>query len=88
MLFYAENRFISVCLRNYSTELYGKGFDAKNIHCMMKFAALYPDKQIVAPLVRQLLWSHILLIIPSTTSFLSHHGSRPTLVEARTQSQD
>lgn len=46
------------------TGLYGKGFDAKNLHRMMKFAALYPDKQIVAPLVRQLSWSHILLIIP------------------------
>lgn len=51
-------------LSNQLTELYGKGFDAKNIHRMMKFAALYPDKQIVAPLVRQLSWSHILLIIP------------------------
>ena len=36
----------------------------KNIHRMMKFAALYPDKQIVAPVVRRLSWSHILLIIP------------------------
>lgn len=51
-------------LSNQLTELYGKGFDAKNIHRMMKFAALYPDKQIVAPLVRQLSWSHILLVIP------------------------
>lgn len=51
-------------LSNQLSELYGKGFDAKNLHRMMKFASLYPDKQIVAPLVRQLSWSHILLIIP------------------------
>ena len=60
----AYGKQVIACLSNQLTELYGKGFDAKNIHRMMKFAALYPDKQIVAPLVRQLSWSHILLIIP------------------------
>lgn len=60
----AYGKQVIASLSNQLTELYGKGFDAKNIHRMMKFAALYPDKQIVAPLVRQLSWSHILLIIP------------------------
>ena len=31
---------------------------------MMQFAALFPDFQIVAPLVRQLSWSHFLIVMP------------------------
>jgi len=38
------------------TQEYGKGFEAKNRRRMMKFAGLFPDFQIVAPLVRQLSW--------------------------------
>lgn len=41
-----------------------KGFDEKNIRRMMQFAQLFPDKQIVAPLARQLSWSHFLIVIP------------------------
>jgi predicted nuclease of restriction endonuclease-like (RecB) superfamily len=44
--------------------LYGTGFEAKNLHRMMKFAGVFPDFEIVAPLVRQLSWSHFLLLIP------------------------
>jgi predicted nuclease of restriction endonuclease-like (RecB) superfamily len=43
---------------------YGKGFEAKNIRRMMKFAVVFPDFEIVAPLVRQLSWSHFLTLIP------------------------
>jgi predicted nuclease of restriction endonuclease-like (RecB) superfamily len=43
---------------------YGRGFEAKNLHRMMKFAGLFPDFEIVAPLVRQLSWSHFLILIP------------------------
>lgn len=60
----AYGKQIVATLARQLTEIYGKGFDAKNLHRMMKFAALYPDKQIVAPLARQLSWSHILLVIP------------------------
>lgn len=43
--------------------LYGKkGFDKKNIRRMMKFAVVFPNVQIVAPLVRQLSWSHFLIV--------------------------
>ena len=41
-----------------------KGFDEKNIRRMMQFASLFPDVQIVAPLVRQLSWSHFLIVMP------------------------
>ena len=46
-------------------EEYGtKGFDEKNIRRMMKFASLFPDFQIVAPLARQLSWSHFVEVMP------------------------
>ena len=45
-------------------EEYGvKGFDAKNIHRMMQFAQKFPDEQIVASLMRQLSWTHILQVL-------------------------
>ena len=46
-------------------EEYGvKGFDVKNVHRMMQFATLFPDSQIVAPLARQLWWSHFVEVMP------------------------
>lgn len=46
------------------TAEYGKGFDSKNLRRMMQFASVFPNLQIVAPLVRQLSWSHFLQVIP------------------------
>ena len=46
------------------TEEYGKGFNEKNLRRMMQFAELFPDFQIVAPLARQLSWSHFLILFP------------------------
>ena len=40
-----------------------KGFDEKNIHRMMQFAQLFPKEQIVASLMRQLSWTHILQVL-------------------------
>jgi len=46
-------------------EKYGvKGFDEKSIRRMMQFAEIFPDIQIVAPLARQLSWSHFLMVMP------------------------
>lgn len=42
---------------------FGKGFDSKSLRKMMRFASVFPDIQIVAPLVRQLSWSHFLQVI-------------------------
>ena len=45
-------------------EEYGsKGFDEKNIHRMMQFAQEFPDEQIVASMMRQLSWTHILQVL-------------------------
>ena len=46
-------------------ELYGtKGFEPRTIRRMMQFASLFPDIQIVTPLVTQLSWSHFLAVMP------------------------
>ena len=52
---------VSTQLQSY----YGtKGFEKSSITRMMKFAKLFPDKQIVAPLAQQLSWSHFMIIMP------------------------
>lgn len=43
---------------------YGKGFSKHNLFKMMQFAEIFPDEKIVASLIRQLSWTHILAIIP------------------------
>jgi predicted nuclease of restriction endonuclease-like (RecB) superfamily len=44
---------------------YGKrGFDEKNIRRMVQFAQVFPDKQIVVSLIRQLSWTHFIALIP------------------------
>ena len=46
-------------------DYYGeKGFDKKNLHRMMQFAQKFPDEKIVASMMRQLSWTHILQILP------------------------
>jgi hypothetical protein len=43
---------------------YGKGFSKRNILYMMQFAKTFPEKKIVVSVVRQLSWTHILVVIP------------------------
>ena len=45
---------------------YGDSFEEKNLRRMMQFATEYPDFEIVASLIRQLTWTHFLII----TSFV------------------
>lgn len=46
------------------TEQYGNNYGVKNLRRMMQFAQIFNDEQIVVPLVRQLSWTHFLLLIP------------------------
>ncbi len=48
-------------------QLYGKTFHVKNLRRMMRFAEVFDDFEIVAPLVRQLSWSHFLTLLPLKT---------------------
>lgn len=59
----AYGKQIVATLSRQLTEEYGKGFDSKNLHRMMQFANVFPDEEIVAPLARQLSWSHFLQVI-------------------------
>lgn len=43
---------------------YGSNFNEKNLRRMMRFAEVFSEFTIVAPLVRQLSWSHFLILIP------------------------
>lgn len=43
---------------------YGQGFSEKNLRRMMQFAALFPNEQQVAPLLRHLSWTHFLALLP------------------------
>lgn len=50
-----------------STQLskeYGASFAEKNLRRMMQFSKVFPEKEIVVSLIRQLSWTHILAIIP------------------------
>ena len=50
-------------------EEYGtKGFEERTVRRMMKFAQLFPDFQIVSPLLSKLSWSHFLIVMPIKTS--------------------
>ncbi|MGN7787124.1 PDDEXK nuclease domain-containing protein [Niabella sp. 22666] len=43
---------------------YGTSFSEKNLRRMMQFADVFPDEKIVVSLIRQLSWTHIIVIIP------------------------
>jgi len=43
---------------------FGRGFEAKNLHRMVKFAQAFPEAEIVATLSRQLSWSHVVDLLP------------------------
>ncbi len=43
---------------------YGTSFSEKNLRRMMQFARCFPDEKIVVSLIRQLSWTHILVILP------------------------
>lgn len=51
---------ISVLLSNN----YGKSFQEKNLRRMMQFAEVYPSFEILAPVARQLTWTHFTILIP------------------------
>jgi predicted nuclease of restriction endonuclease-like (RecB) superfamily len=46
------------------TAEYGEGWGEKQLRRMMQFAEMFPDREIVATLTRQLTWSHLKEILP------------------------
>ena len=53
---------VSALGRQFTAE-YGRGFSAKNLRHMIRFAEVFPEEEIVSTLSRQLSWSHFLELI-------------------------
>ncbi len=43
---------------------YGRGFREKSLRRMIQFAEVFPDREIVVSLIRQLTWTHFIALIP------------------------
>lgn len=43
---------------------YGRGFEEKNLRRMVQFAEVFPAEEIVVSLIRQLSWTHFLVLLP------------------------
>ena len=57
-------QIVATVSRQLQSEYGNKGFEPRTIRRMMQFASLFPDIQIVTPLVTQLSWTHFLLVMP------------------------
>jgi len=53
---------IVISLASHLSLTYGKGYSRPNLFRMIKFAKLFPTREIVSTLSRQLSWSHFVLI--------------------------
>lgn len=53
---------VSALARQLTAE-HGRGFSAKNLHHMVRFAQMFPDEAIVSALRRQLSWTHLKALI-------------------------
>jgi predicted nuclease of restriction endonuclease-like (RecB) superfamily len=54
-------------VRALSTKLeaeFGRGLGEKNLRRMVQFAEVFPDREIVVSLIRQLTWTHFIALIP------------------------
>ena len=47
---------------------YGKSFETRNLRRMMQFAEVFPDFEIVSPLVSQLSWTHFTVLMSLSSS--------------------
>src|ERR1017187_1332882 len=43
---------------------FGRGFGEKSLRRMIRFAEVFPDREIVASLMRQLTWTHFIELMP------------------------
>ena len=60
----AYGKQIVVSLSRQLGEEYGNSFSEKNLRRMMQFAAVFTNYEIVVSLIRQLTWTHIIVLIP------------------------
>lgn len=55
-------KIVSALARQLTAE-YGRGFSAKNLHHMIRFAEVFPDEETVSALRRELSWTHLKTLI-------------------------
>ena len=51
---------------------FGRGFEARNLRRMVRFAQAFPDAEIVSTLSTKLSWSHLVAIVPLKTPEARH----------------
>ena len=80
-------QIVASVARQLRDEYGSRGFDEKNIRRMMQFAQMFPDIQIVSPLVSKLSWSHFPLfkfeVIPNFFHAVSGKSSEEQIVNTR-----
>lgn len=57
-------QIVSQLAKQLQTEYGSNSFSEKNLRRMMQFASVFPERKIVATLLRQFSWSHFTLFIP------------------------
>lgn len=57
-------QIVSQVARQLQEEYGTKGFEERTVRRMMQFAQLFPDFQILSPLVSKLSWTHFLIVMP------------------------
>lgn len=57
-------QIVATLSRQLQTEFQTNQFSTRSLRRMMQFAEVFPDKQIVTPLVTQLTWTHFLMVLP------------------------
>ena len=67
---------------------FGRGFEARNLRRMVRFAQAFPDAEIVSTLSTKLSWSHLVAIVPLKTPearqfFAGAAGGQVTVVGER-----
>jgi hypothetical protein len=55
---------VVVTLSRQLQNAYGKGFEEKSLRRMMQFSSEFQDEAIVVSLIRQLSWTHIIMLLP------------------------
>ncbi|MCW7753444.1 PDDEXK nuclease domain-containing protein [Desulfobotulus sp. H1] len=59
---------VVVSLAGELAALYGNSFEVRNLRRMMQFAEVFPDFEIVSPLVSQLSWTHFTILMSLQSS--------------------
>ena len=57
-------QIVAQVARQLQEEYGSKGFEERTVRRMMQFAQLFPDFQILSPLVSKLSWTHFLIVMP------------------------